>query len=81
MKDWDWLAKNLFRVINEMETDEEITNFTVCKVQSLVTHTNSNRIPEEEPVASASDQVVTSKFKDLFKLPDAERLVNYYSCK
>lgn len=81
MKDWSWLAKNLFRVLNEMETDEEITNFTICKVQSLITHTKSQRIPEEEPMASASDQVVTNKFKDIFKFSDSERLVNYYSCK
>lgn len=67
-----------------METDDEVTNFTVCKVQSLVTHTKSRLAAsgaEEEPVPSASDQVVMSRFKDLFKLPDAERLVNYYSCK
>lgn len=81
MKDWNWLASNLFRVLNEMECDEEVTNFTICKVQSLVTHTNSHRIQEEEHIASASDQVVSSKFKDIFRLPDAERLVNYYSCK
>lgn len=81
MKEWNWLAANLFRVLNEMESDEEVTNFTICKVQSLVTHTNSQRIQEEEPVASASDQAVIKKFKDAFNLPDAERLVNYYSCK
>lgn len=81
MKDWNWLAASLFRVMNEMESDEEVTNFTICKVQSLVAHTNSHRIVEEEAVASASDQVVTSKFKDIFGMPDAERLVNYYSCK
>lgn len=82
IKDWNWLAANLFRTLNEMESDEEVTNFTICKVQSLVTHTNIHRIAaEEEPVASASDQVTTNKFKDLFQLPDGERLVNYYSCK
>lgn len=80
MKNWQWLAANLFRVLNQMESEEEVTNFVICKVQSLVTHTN-NQIAEEEPVASASDQVVISKFKDLFQLPDAEQLVSYYSCK
>lgn len=82
MKDWNWIAANLFRVVNEMECDEDVTNFTISKVQSLVTQTNATRvITEEEPIASAGDQVVTSKFKDLFQMPDAERLVNYYACK
>lgn len=81
MKDWDWLAENLFRVLQEIESDEEVTEFTLCKVKSLVTHTNSNKIAEEEPVASPGDQVVINKFRDIFKLPNSERLVNYYSCK
>lgn len=82
MKDWNWLVANLLRVLNEMETDDEVTNFTICKVESLITQSRlAASGAEEEPVASASDQVVMSKFKDIFKLPDAERLVNYYSCK
>lgn len=81
MKDWNWLVANLFRPLNEMECDVEVTNFTICKIRSLVTHANSHAIAEEEPVASPGDLVVMKRFKDLFNLPDMERLVYYYSCK
>ncbi|XP_055690452.1 TBC1 domain family member 9 [Lutzomyia longipalpis] len=77
-RDWNWLVNNLFKVLNEMETDEEITNFTICKVQSLVAH-NSTSI-EEEVSDPSSFQVVASKFRERFNMPEEERLVNYYSC-
>lgn len=77
LKDWEWLSKNLFRVINEMETEEEITNFTICKIQSLLAH---NSRTTEEMVDPSSFQVVVNKFRDKFKMPEDEKLVSYYSC-
>ncbi|GAB0096899.1 TBC1 domain family member 8 [Sergentomyia squamirostris] len=77
-RDWEWLANNLFKVLKEMETEEEITNFTLCKIQSLVAH-NSTPI-DEEVSDSNSFQVVASKFRERFNMPEDERLVNYYSC-
>ncbi len=64
----------------EMESEAEVTNFTICKIQSLVTH---NTVPgtDEELVESSSFQMIATKFKERFLLPDDERLVNYYSCK
>lgn len=79
MKDWDWLGNNLFMVLNEMETEEEVTNFTICKIQSLVAH--SSQAFEEEISDSSSFKVVASKFKERFNMADDEKLVNYYSCK
>uniref|UniRef100_A0A1L8DMP1 Rab-GAP TBC domain-containing protein n=1 Tax=Nyssomyia neivai TaxID=330878 RepID=A0A1L8DMP1_9DIPT len=77
-RDWEWLANNLFKVLNEMETDEEITNFTLCKIQSLVAH---NSTPVDEEVSDPNSfQVVASKFRERFNMPEDERLVNYYSC-
>ncbi|XP_065094119.1 TBC1 domain family member 9 [Ochlerotatus camptorhynchus] len=77
LKDWEWLSKNLFRVINEMETEEEITNFTICKIQSLLAHCSRN---SEEMVDPTSFQIVVNKFRDKFKMPEDEKLVSYYSC-
>lgn len=79
LKDWDWLGNNLFMVLNEMETEEEVTNFTICKIQSLVAHTS--QAFEEEISDSSSFKVVASKFKERFNMADDEKLVNYYSCK
>ncbi|XP_041771586.1 TBC1 domain family member 9 [Anopheles merus] len=77
MLDWDWLAKNLFRVINEMETEEEITNFTICKIQSLLAHSSR---PAEEQNDPTSFQVAVCKFREKFRMPEDEKLVNYYYC-
>uniref|UniRef100_A0A182Y2E3 Rab-GAP TBC domain-containing protein n=1 Tax=Anopheles stephensi TaxID=30069 RepID=A0A182Y2E3_ANOST len=77
MLDWDWLAKNLFRVINEMETEEEITNFTICKIQSLLAHCSR---PTEEQNDPTSFQVAVCKFREKFRMPEDEKLVNYYYC-
>ncbi|XP_059613417.1 TBC1 domain family member 9 [Phlebotomus argentipes] len=77
-RDWEWLSNNMFRVLNEMETEEEITNFTLCKIQSLVAH---NSTPVDEEVSDPNSfQVVASKFRERFNMPEEERLVNYYSC-
>ena len=78
LKDWEWLSNNLFNVLNEMESEEEITNFTICKIQSLVAH-NSNQI--DDITDSSNFQVVASKFKERFNMPEDERLVIYYSCR
>lgn len=70
----------MFAVLMEMESEVEVTEFTICKIQSLVTH---NTVPgtDEEHFESTSFQMIQTKFKERFLLPDDERLVNYYSCK
>lgn len=78
-RDWEWLEKNIFQVLNEMETEEEITNFTICKIQSLVAQSTQNI--DEQLLDSSSFSVVESKFRERFNMPMDEKLVNYYSCK
>ncbi|XP_058121840.1 TBC1 domain family member 9 [Anopheles ziemanni] len=81
MLDWDWLAKNLFRVISDMESDSmeeaEITNFTICKIQSLLAHRTQ---PSEEQNDPTSFQLAVNKFREKFRMPEDEKLVNYYYC-
>ncbi|XP_037819094.1 TBC1 domain family member 8B [Lucilia sericata] len=74
-KDWEWLSQNLFRVLNEMESEDEITNFTICKIKSLYTQNN-----QDESGDSADFKVMQSKFRQFFNMPEEEQLVNYYSC-
>lgn len=74
-KDWEWLSNNLFRVLNEMESEEEITNFTICKIKSLYTQNNL-----DESGDSADFKIIQSQFRQHFNMPEEERLVNYYSC-
>lgn len=74
-RDWEWLAQNLFRVLNEMESEDEITNFTICKIKSLYTQNT-----QDETGDSADFKVIQSKFRQYFNMPEEERLVNYYTC-
>ncbi|XP_033161492.1 TBC1 domain family member 9 isoform X1 [Drosophila mauritiana] len=74
VKDWEWLKANLFKVLDEMENEDEVTNFTICKIQSLYTQNNQDDTGE-----SADFKVMKSKFRQIFKMPEEERLVNSYS--
>lgn len=62
-----------------METEDEITNFTICKIQSLVAQCSQNI--DEQFIDSSSFNVDESKFRERFNMPMDEKLVNYYSCK
>jgi len=74
VKDWEWLKANLFKVLDEMENEDEVTNFTICKIQSLYTQNNQDDTGE-----SADFKVMKSKFRQIFKMPEEERLVISYS--
>lgn len=63
-----------------MENEEEVSNFTICKIQSLVAH-NATESSTNEIIESSSFQMTATKFQERFNLADDERLVNYYSCK
>ncbi|XP_032598993.1 TBC1 domain family member 9 isoform X2 [Drosophila grimshawi] len=74
VKDWEWLQVNLFGVLNEMENDVEVTNFTIYKIKSLFTQNNQDNTGE-----TPDFKVKTSQFRQIFKMPEEERLVNSYS--
>ncbi|XP_068143014.1 TBC1 domain family member 9 isoform X2 [Drosophila tropicalis] len=74
VKDWEWLQANLFNALNEMENEDDVTNFTICKIQSL--HAQNN---QDDTGESADFKVMTSQFRQIFKMPEEERLVNSYS--
>uniref|UniRef100_A0A1B0B5L1 Rab-GAP TBC domain-containing protein n=1 Tax=Glossina palpalis gambiensis TaxID=67801 RepID=A0A1B0B5L1_9MUSC len=73
--DWEWLTQNLFEVLNDMESEDEITNFTMCKIKSLHAQNNQNETGD-----TADFKVVQSNFRRYFKMPEEEHLVNYYKC-
>lgn len=73
--DWEWLTQNLFEVLNDMESEDEVTNFTMCKIKSLHAQNNQNETGD-----TADFKVVQSNFRRYFKMPEEEHLVNYYKC-
>ncbi|KAH0953971.1 hypothetical protein HN011_005478 [Eciton burchellii] len=79
LQNWEWLHSNLMTTLMSFDTEEEITEFVCCKIQSII----ANNIPdsqfadEEDP---ESFKTVSFKFHQLFNIPKEDKLVNYYSC-
>lgn len=80
LTDWQWLFDNLSLTLGKFEKEDEITEFVLCKIQSLIA---TNRDVEE----FADEDSNTKEFKSTrqiffrrFNLPQDEELVNYYSC-
>lgn len=76
LKDWEWLAINLDLKI--FENEEDITEFVLCKIKSLVA-TNLSEIPDEENSEAFKDASI--KFHRLFNVSRDSNLVSYYSCR
>ncbi|XP_074093659.1 TBC1 domain family member 8/9 isoform X2 [Cotesia typhae] len=79
LQNWDWLHSNLMDTLRSFDSEEEITEFVCCKIQSII----ANNVPdcqfaeEEDP---QSFKTASYKFHQLFNLPIEDKLVNYYSC-
>ncbi|XP_015435801.1 PREDICTED: TBC1 domain family member 9 [Dufourea novaeangliae] len=79
LQDWEWLHTNLIDTLTSFDTEEEITEFVCCKIQSII----ANNVPdcqfadEEDP---ESFKTMSFKFHQLFNVPKEDKLVNYYSC-
>ncbi|CAB0033563.1 unnamed protein product [Trichogramma brassicae] len=79
MKDWEWLHKNLVNTLLSFDTEEEVTDFVCCKIQSIIANNASEcKLTDDED--SQSFKRVSYKFRQLFHLPQDDKLVNYYSC-
>ncbi|GFG40993.1 hypothetical protein Cfor_12589, partial [Coptotermes formosanus] len=78
-KDWEWLQRNLSDTLNSFDSEEDVTDFVCCKIQSVI----ANTIPDNQGVDdedTRSFKTVSFKFHRLFNMPPEEKLVNYYSC-
>ncbi|XP_063983611.1 TBC1 domain family member 9B isoform X2 [Diachasmimorpha longicaudata] len=79
LQDWEWLQSNLMDTLKSFDTEDEITEFVCCKIQSII----ANNVPdcqfaeEEDP---ESFKTASFTFHQQFGLPTDDKLVNYYSC-
>uniref|UniRef100_A0A023F161 Putative ypt/rab gtpase activating protein n=1 Tax=Triatoma infestans TaxID=30076 RepID=A0A023F161_TRIIF len=76
-KDWDWLHENLDGLSN-FEKEEDVTNYVLCKVESMLA--TSQQLPDCEDEDSKSHREQTRKFRQLFHVPPDDKLVSHYSC-
>ncbi|KAF4520019.1 hypothetical protein B566_EDAN007167 [Ephemera danica] len=75
-QNWEWLQRNLMDTLATFETEEEVTEFVCCKVQSLI----ASQVPIVEDEETKSFKATSFKFQRLFNFPADEKLVSYYSC-
>ncbi|KAJ8679994.1 hypothetical protein QAD02_015781 [Eretmocerus hayati] len=79
VKDWEWLHENLTKTLKSFDTEDEVTDFVLCKIQSIIANNASDcQLVEDEDTQSFKR--VSFKYHQLFNLPKDEKLVSYYSC-
>lgn len=44
LQDWEWLHSNLMTTLTSFDSEEEITEFVCCKIQSII----ANSIPDSQ---------------------------------
>eukprot|EP00118_Oscarella_pearsei_P008317 m.42091 g.42091 ORF g.42091 m.42091 type:complete len:1080 (+) comp33328_c0_seq6:70-3309(+) len=78
-KQWIWLEEELLPILVNFETEGEASEFVLAKVESFLCNgqDTEERDGDSESVRLKSASV---RFRRIFKMPEDERLVNYYSC-
>ncbi|KAI8851589.1 hypothetical protein BC829DRAFT_386413 [Chytridium lagenaria] len=70
-KDWQWIEDNLLAELKELEDPGDRESFAVSKFQSVVTSSE---------ISDAKFRAASRAWRQIFRLPENERLVNFYSC-
>jgi hypothetical protein len=76
-QEWEWIATHIVPIFKELEQPEDIYRFAKTKFQSMVTQSSG---AVDEMVDDQKFRDASRAFRDLFKVSEEERLVNYYSC-
>ncbi|KAJ3214732.1 hypothetical protein HDU67_001323 [Dinochytrium kinnereticum] len=72
-KDWQWIEDNLLSELNDLEDPNDKESFAVSKFQSLVT---SSEKDTDEKSSDAKFRAASRAWRQIFRLPESERLVN-----
>lgn len=79
-ENWSWLQSSMMNTLENFDSDEDIREFVKAKIESLVASTLLQNPHHSVDTDSEKFQSAKARFKRLFGMPDAEKLVNYYSC-
>ncbi|CAH2074312.1 unnamed protein product, partial [Iphiclides podalirius] len=74
-QDWQWLFDNVSPTLHSFDSEEEITEFVCCKINSILA-TEQEHLTEDEDTYKNVDYL----FHQRFSMPKDEKLVCYYSC-
>lgn len=80
LQNWKWIEVHLVEVLDSIDSEREKTDFVKCKVESLFADSSSTNIGSVHRYDSKEFQTQCKKFRSLFKMPEGEKLVSYYSC-
>ncbi|XP_030031232.1 TBC1 domain family member 9 isoform X2 [Manduca sexta] len=75
--DWQWLFDNVCPTLHSFDTEEEITEFVCCKINSIIATEQENLTEDEDTITYKN---VDYEFHQRFNMPKDEKLVCYYSC-
>ncbi|XP_050666505.1 TBC1 domain family member 9 isoform X2 [Leptidea sinapis] len=76
-QDWVWLFENVSPTLHSFDKEEEVTEFVLCKINSVIA-TAQDIFTEDEDTITYNN--VDYEFHQRFNLPKDEKLVCYYSC-
>ncbi|XP_023947050.1 TBC1 domain family member 9 [Bicyclus anynana] len=76
-QDWQWLIDNVSPTLHSFDTEEEITEFVCCKINSIIATEQENLTEDEDTITYKN---VDYDFRQRFAMPKDEKLVCYYSC-
>ncbi|XP_075969354.1 TBC1 domain family member 8/9 isoform X2 [Anticarsia gemmatalis] len=74
-QDWQWLFENVSPTLHSFDTEEEVTAFVCCKINSIIATEQENLTEDEDTYKN-----VDYEFHERFRMPKDEKLVCYYSC-
>ncbi|KAI8919464.1 rab-GTPase-TBC domain-containing protein [Powellomyces hirtus] len=76
-KDWAWIQENLMPGVADLEDMSDKEAFAVSKFQSFVTSEDKDT---DEKSNDAKFRAASRSWRQIFHMPEEERLVNFYSC-
>ena len=75
LENWSWIQEHVVPEISLMDDLKDKEEFAIAKFKSLVEQLNT-----DEKSTDAKYRAAARSWKQLFRMPDNERFVNYYSC-
>ncbi|KAL2918208.1 GTPase activating protein (GAP) [Polyrhizophydium stewartii] len=75
--DWAWIEGTLLPEMKELEDKADKAAYALSKFTSLV---QTREADSDEKSSDAKFRAAARSWRQLFRLPESERLVNFYSC-
>lgn len=74
-KDWIWIEENILPEVKGLDDVKDMESFAISKFLSLVSTSDT-----DEKSTDVKYRAAARSWRQLFRMPDNERFVNYYSC-